>query len=172
MTHSTPHSILRVLGLVFVLLTLMVHAAGGQTCDMKTVENEAKVLCDAEEVFIRSQPKHNIDRAVVSMGASTEDTAVALIIATESAGWNFSSEDTAFALIDGEKFQFDVVDGGGEIDDGAVFEQKYVVISPETSVRVAQADSFQLKIGDAVFEVGDEVRGQMNVLINKFAQLR
>lgn len=149
----------------------LVSAAFGQECTLKTGGGEAKISCEAESVLIERHPEHNITRAVVSMAASTQDNAVAMVVATKSAGWNFSGEDTAYALIEGEKYQLEAIDGESSTEDGFVYEQKFVVVSPRTSVRLRNAEEIYLRLGDALFDVSSEVSDQMDVIVRRFASL-
>jgi hypothetical protein len=79
-----------------------------------------------------------------------------LLIATSSDSWNFLSTEKAYAIIDGESYQFKFATVDNETNDaGSVTEQNVAFISSEVLSQIVECSEFRMKVGRAVFDLSD-----------------
>lgn len=160
------NTMLRPITLIAALL-LIPMLAFGQNCTSETDEftGETDISCDNVEVTVNEQPLETIYGAWVMAVQAEGQNAMVLTVRAES--WNFIDADQAYAIIDGERYQFRVVNGEREVDDGDVIEQKIIPLGGKDAQAIANAQKFRLKVGQAVFDASP-VSSNFEMILNKY----
>lgn len=150
--------------IAFIAFFFAVFPASIMAQDCRSDHDEFKDVttleCGYAEIDIEEQPRELIYEAQVKTVRSEGTDPVFMGIKSESESWNFHNIDTAYLLIDGERAEFDAERLDGEtLDGGDVMETLIISVPNEHLRQLSTASSIRMKIGSAVFEMGNVLPG-------------
>jgi hypothetical protein len=91
-----------------------------------------------------------------------------LVFSTTSDSWAFLDADTAYFLIDGERFERDLMSTDRNVrDGGSVAEQNAVVLDEEIRSAMAQSESVRMKANQYVFDISAAVDEEIQAIANE-----
>lgn len=127
-----------------------------ELCEVETDEftEKTSVVCPTHEFTVEEQPDETIyyTRARLQRQEGTNY----LLIVTGSDSWNFLSAEEAYAIIDGENYQFKFATVDNETNDGgSVTEQNAALIPSKVLSQIKECSEFRMKVGRAVFDLSD-----------------
>jgi hypothetical protein len=146
--------------LLFVVLFAsqpLVLAQKPLSCESQTESTgKATITCDNQPVDVLEQPDPNIVHAVAALSRTgSDDNALSLV--TGSASSHFTEIDTATALIDGSRHSFKASYTNGHKKAGIAIEQVVVVLPTTFTSAIRTADTFQIKLNKAVFDMSPTI---------------
>lgn len=139
---------------IFLFAVLLAPAASGQDlCESQTDEftQEKSVKCKYDTVPVEEHPVHRLGWAR-AMVMAVEDSYI-LAFGTKSESWNFLDTDEIYALIDGERFEWDLYEIRTETEGRGVREVHGMVLSRDELDDVAEASRIRVKYGGAVLDL-------------------
>jgi len=146
--------------LFIVLLALSLQARGqnAPSCEAQTNDStgETTITCNNQPVDVLEQPTQNIVHAVAAL-SRTGTEANALSLVTGSATSHFTEIDSATALIDGTRHQFEASYTNGHKKAGIAIEQVVVVLPTEHTTAIRTADTFWIELNTAVFDMSPTI---------------
>ncbi|MFO8099800.1 MAG: hypothetical protein R6T83_09310 [Salinibacter sp.] len=154
----------RVLALISLLLSpALLHAQDppdpappgdpNTPCTRETDEFKQQTVtrCEPLSAEVEEQPAETIYRVRVVLGRL--DGEAYLLVSTVSESWNFLRDDTAYALIDDENHEFQLMEIDREVDGGQVAEQNALMLDAEALDALASAAEVRVKVGQAVLRL-------------------
>jgi len=139
----------------------------GVLCSSETDEftGDLEVSCEHFLLTVEEHPRKRL-RFARALFFENEGTP-GLMIQTESKSWNFLDTKIAYALIDGERLEFSFERAENEVNRGSVTEVNYITLTSKDLRRFAEAETFRMKVGDAVFSFpAQPVNVQASYLLN------
>lgn len=133
-------------------LFLLAGTAAGQDCRVTETASELKADCAAEEVSNSDAEVYSTISVVVDAGKDGSAIAFKLGTATEP-GHNLPSPENVLAEIGADTYRLNIMSGEREFKKGYKIEWKYVVVSKETAMRIAEANHFRIQIGETVYNL-------------------
>ena len=76
-----------------------------------------------------------------------------IILTTASDSLNYLYDGTAYALVDGQRMEFDVYEIETTAKEGRVMEQNFFIMSDSQVRRVANASRFRVQYSNGVFDM-------------------
>lgn len=128
-------------------------------CVQETDEFKQQTVtrCDPLSVEIEQEPDESLYRTRVLL--SEIDGQAFLLVYTVSESWNFLDVDTAYALIDGDSYEFPFADVEREVESGRVTEQNAVMLDDDVLDALASATEVRVKVGSGVLRLPAEDLG-------------
>ena len=153
----------RNLSLVFALL-LLTSSAFAQDCTSERDEfiGGTAIDCPDIEVPIEEHPENRL----LYRGASfiDADGQKGIILTTASDSWNYLDDGTAYALVDGQRMEFDVYEIEATAKEGRVMEQNFFIMSDSQVRRVANASQFRVQYSNGVFDMTPLIKQAKRVM--------
>jgi hypothetical protein len=152
---------------LFVLLFLIPTLVFAQECERETDEftGNTTIYCLEKDFEIEQQPDETI--LFRSLAYMCGEKSMIFSLTTRSESWNFLDTDTGYALIDGERVQFEGYKTNPKVDGGEFVEQYNFSIDQNDLRQIAGAKTFRFKFGKAVFNLSstiDEARALLETL--------
>jgi hypothetical protein len=144
---------LRTITAALFALFLTAPASGQDLCEAETDEftGDTTVQCEYDRLPVEEHPQHYLDWSRVAV-LTANDTYI-LAFGTKSESWNFLNTDTAYALIDGERYEWNLYEIRTEADGPGVREVHGIAINASDLAAVAEASRIRVKFGGAVFNL-------------------
>jgi hypothetical protein len=143
--------------IVTMLFALTASSAIGQdSCTVNTDEfsGDTEVQCEYVDLTVEEQPGERIttSRAMI---VSVNDQTV-LMFYSQSDSWNFLNTDKAYGLIDGQRAEWSFERIETQTNDyGSVEELHGVVLSRSHLRKIADSDTFRVKVGSAIYDLSN-----------------
>ena len=157
---------MRLLLFVFLLLSVVLivvpaHAqkiepaplAGSEPCTREVDEftENVKYTCSQIDLEIEEQPGKQIFRASAYLMQLNDNPY--LLLYTYSDSWNFLRTEIAYALFDGNRYEFALEEVARNVSSGRVSEQNAIRLTEDNLKTLSETESFRIKVGRAVFRV-------------------
>jgi hypothetical protein len=156
---------------IATILTLFLALAGSpalgqaELTQNKTVEFTGnKIIQTAyQSVEVQERGDESLYRQVVSVFYN--EGTWGLLLETTSDSWVLLGEDTAYFLVDGERFERRLVSADREVQDGgSVYERKGVPLNEEIRTAIATAEEVRMKTGSYVFDISEAVDNEIQTI--------
>lgn len=151
--------------MITVILTLFLALVGspaaGQSCDVETDEfsGEKEISCDYVDIAVEDQPAERLTSSR-AMFVSIDGETV-LIVYSKSDSWNFLDVDSAYALIDNNRAEWSLKRIETQTTDyGSVEELHGMVVTRSELRRIANSQTFRMRVGGAVYDLSDTAVNQ------------
>lgn len=151
---------LKTVTLLFFAAMLLSAPVQAQTpCQSETDEfTETKTAeCPMIQPVVEKQPTERLHKSAIRLARVSTDkaTSAILMVITRSDSWNFLSENSLYAIIDGERYTWKLRRGATDMDMGSVIEGYHAILTKAELNDISSSNSFRLKLGTAVFDLSD-----------------
>jgi hypothetical protein len=146
----------RPLVLALALCAALAAPAPAQTdapCTTETDEftQATTIDCPNANATVQQQPGNALYTTQINLVKAEGRPFV--LLTTSSDSWNFLDVDRAYMIADGQNFNSKLMRVESEVQGGSVIEQNVTPLTEDALRALAQAKSFRIKVGQAVFRV-------------------
>lgn len=165
--RSTTSKATAIVTILTLFLALVGSPALGQAELTQNKTDEFTGNKIVQTAFQSVEVQERGDESLYSQDASVfyNEGTWALVLTTTSDSWALLGEDTAYFLVDGERFERDLVNGEREVQDGgSVYEQNVVLLNEEIRTAIATAEEVRMKTGSYVFDISEAVDNEIQTI--------
>lgn len=152
----------RVSLLSLTLILLFLFPVQAQECDVEEDEFEGviSIKCDVGEVQVEEQPDDSLSYAGLQIRGFPEREmwmGATLTLRSNTVPLNFNAGKKAFALIDGDRYEFKARRAVGEARGGPGEKIFGITLRPEAVRAIEASEEFRVKLGEAVFNFSSAI---------------